>query len=75
MAILLHYALLSAFGWMFIEGIHLYRMMTEVRNINQGPMTYYYVFAYGVPGLIVGLAVPLSEADYGQQVNVNNQHL
>ncbi|XP_071784509.1 cadherin EGF LAG seven-pass G-type receptor 2-like isoform X3 [Asterias amurensis] len=73
-AILLHYALLSAFGWMFIEGIHLYRMMTEVRNINQGPMTYYYVIAYGVPGIIVGLAVPLSETNYGQQVNVNNQH-
>ncbi len=53
---------------MFIEGIHLYRMMTEVRNINQGPMTYYYVIACGVPGIIVGLAVPLSESNYGQHL-------
>ena len=60
---------------MFVEGIHLYRMMTEVRNINRGGMSWYYIVAYGVPGIIVGLAVPLSEATYGHQLNVANAKL
>ncbi|XP_041458442.1 cadherin EGF LAG seven-pass G-type receptor 2-like isoform X3 [Lytechinus variegatus] len=73
-AIILHYALLSAFGWMFVEGIHLYRMMTEIRDINTGPMTYSYVLSYGLSALIVGLAVPLSNINYGSQVNSRNEH-
>ncbi|XP_072181687.1 cadherin EGF LAG seven-pass G-type receptor 2-like [Diadema setosum] len=73
-AIILHYVLLSAFGWMFVEGVHLYRMMTEIRDINSGPMTYSYVISYGVSALIVGMAVPLSNINYGTQVNSNNEH-
>lgn len=74
-AIILHYALLAAFGWMFVEGVHLYRMMTEIRDINTGPMTYSYVLSYGLSALIVGLAVPLSNINYGSQVNSRNEHL
>lgn len=74
-SICLHFLLLGAFSWMFIEAVHLYRMMTEVRNINMGPMTTYYIVCYGLPGIIVGLAVPLSNVDYGPQSNAKDQYL
>ena len=35
-AIALHYFYLCAFAWMFIEGIHLYRMMTDKPGIDHG---------------------------------------
>ncbi|XP_071817220.1 cadherin EGF LAG seven-pass G-type receptor 2-like isoform X4 [Apostichopus japonicus] len=73
-SICLHFLLLGAFSWMFIEAVHLYRMMTEVRNINMGPMTTYYIVCYGLPGIIVGLAVPLSNVDYGPQSNAKDQY-
>ena len=50
---------------MLVEGLHLYRMMTEIRDINQGSMKFYYVVGYVVPGIIVGLAVGLNTDGYG----------
>ena len=64
-AIVLHYFFMCTFAWMFVEGLHLYRMMTEIRNINQGSMRFYYVIGYVIPGIIVGLAVGLSADGYG----------
>ncbi|XP_033106725.1 cadherin EGF LAG seven-pass G-type receptor 2-like isoform X3 [Anneissia japonica] len=73
-AITLHFTLLSVFSWMFIEFFHLYRMMTEIRNINHGQMTFYYLVGYGIPGIIVCLAVPLSIEEYSMQINNSNEH-
>ncbi|XP_071960078.1 cadherin EGF LAG seven-pass G-type receptor 1-like [Antedon mediterranea] len=73
-AITLHFTLLSVFSWMFIEFFHLYRMMTEIRNINHGQMTFYYLVGYGIPGIIVCLAVPLSIEEYNMQINSSNEH-
>lgn len=53
-AILLHYFFMSAFGWMFVEALHIYRMQTEVRNINYGAMRFYYAIGWGVPAIITG---------------------
>lgn len=47
MAIMLHYMFLCVFSWMFIEAIHLYRMLTEMRDINHGQMRFYYSIGYG----------------------------
>ncbi|KAH0630148.1 hypothetical protein JD844_012822 [Phrynosoma platyrhinos] len=38
-AILLHYFFLSNFAWLFVQGLHIYRMQTEARNINYGAMS------------------------------------
>ncbi|KAM8930807.1 cadherin EGF LAG seven-pass G-type receptor 3 [Pelodytes ibericus] len=64
-AILLHYFFLSTFAWLFVEGLHIYRMQTEVRNINFGAMRFYYAIGWGVPAIITGLAVGLDPEGYG----------
>ncbi|XP_026094789.1 cadherin EGF LAG seven-pass G-type receptor 1-like [Carassius auratus] len=64
-AILLHYSYMCAFAWMFVEGLHIYRMLTEIRNINQGHMRFYYAIGWGIPAIITGLAVGLDPQGYG----------
>ncbi|XP_045146623.1 cadherin EGF LAG seven-pass G-type receptor 1, partial [Echinops telfairi] len=64
-AIILHYGHMSSFAWTFVEGLHVYRMLTEARNIDTGPMRFYYVVGWGVPAVIVGLAVGLDPQGYG----------
>nr|XP_025039040.1 cadherin EGF LAG seven-pass G-type receptor 1 isoform X3 [Pelodiscus sinensis] len=64
-AILLHYFYMSTFAWMFVEQLHIYRMLTEVRNINFGHMRFYYVVGWGIPAIITGLAVGLDPHGYG----------
>ncbi|XP_006824531.1 cadherin EGF LAG seven-pass G-type receptor 2 [Saccoglossus kowalevskii] len=73
-AIALHYFFMATFSWMFVEGLHLYRMLTEVKNINRGQMKFYYVVGYGLPLVIVSLAVGLSQDKYGKQINQNGEH-
>ncbi|KAM6985970.1 cadherin EGF LAG seven-pass G-type receptor 1 [Aplochiton taeniatus] len=66
-AILLHYFYMCTFAWMFVEGLHIYRMLTEVRNINHGHMRFYYAMGWGIPAIITGLAVGLDPQGYGNQ--------
>ncbi|XP_076860885.1 LOW QUALITY PROTEIN: cadherin EGF LAG seven-pass G-type receptor 1 [Brachyhypopomus gauderio] len=53
-AILLHFFYMCTFAWMFVEGLHIYRMLTEMRNINHGHMRFYYAIGWGVPAVITG---------------------
>uniref|UniRef100_A0A669E8W2 Cadherin EGF LAG seven-pass G-type receptor 1a n=1 Tax=Oreochromis niloticus TaxID=8128 RepID=A0A669E8W2_ORENI len=64
-AILLHYFYMCTFAWMFVEGLHIYRMLTELRNINYGHMRFYYAMGWGIPAIITGLAVGLDPQGYG----------
>ncbi|GCB72987.1 hypothetical protein scyTo_0006570, partial [Scyliorhinus torazame] len=64
-AILLHYFFMAIFAWIFVEGLHIYRMQTEARNINFGAMRFYYAIGWGVPAIITGLAVGLDPEGYG----------
>ncbi|XP_063053636.1 cadherin EGF LAG seven-pass G-type receptor 1 [Engraulis encrasicolus] len=64
-AILLHYSYMCTFAWIFVEGLHIYRMLTEQRNINQGHMRFYYAIGWGIPAIITGLAVGLDPQGYG----------
>uniref|UniRef100_A0A7N8YR41 Cadherin EGF LAG seven-pass G-type receptor 1 n=1 Tax=Mastacembelus armatus TaxID=205130 RepID=A0A7N8YR41_9TELE len=64
-AILLHYFYMCTFAWMFVEGLHVYRMLTELRNINHGHMRFYYAIGWGIPAIITGLAVGLDPQGYG----------
>uniref|UniRef100_A0A8D0AXG8 Cadherin EGF LAG seven-pass G-type receptor 1 n=1 Tax=Sander lucioperca TaxID=283035 RepID=A0A8D0AXG8_SANLU len=64
-AILLHYFYMCTFAWMFVEGLHVYRMLTELRNINHGHMRFYYAMGWGIPAIITGLAVGLDPQGYG----------
>uniref|UniRef100_A0A7N8XAH5 Cadherin EGF LAG seven-pass G-type receptor 2 n=1 Tax=Mastacembelus armatus TaxID=205130 RepID=A0A7N8XAH5_9TELE len=64
-AILLHFFYLCTFSWLFLESLHIYRMISEVRDINYGPMRFYYLIGWGVPAFITGLAVGLDPEGYG----------
>lgn len=64
-AICLHYAWLAAFAWTTVDCIHLYRMLTEMRDINHGPMGFYFSMGYGAPAIIVGLSVGVRAHEYG----------
>ena len=65
-AILLHYLWLSAFSWLLLESVHVHRMLTEMRDVNHGAMRFYYSLGYGVPAIIVGLAVGVRADQYGK---------
>ncbi|XP_075907847.1 cadherin EGF LAG seven-pass G-type receptor 1 isoform X3 [Nelusetta ayraudi] len=64
-AILLHYFYMCTFAWMFVEGLHIYRMLTELRDINHGHIRFYYAMGWGIPAIITGLAVGLDPHGYG----------
>ncbi|XP_043932407.1 cadherin EGF LAG seven-pass G-type receptor 2 isoform X2 [Protopterus annectens] len=64
-AILLHFFFMCTFAWIFLEGLHIYRMLSEVRDINFGAMRFYYMIGWGVPAFITGLAVGLDPEGYG----------
>lgn len=57
-AILLHCFFLSTFAWLFVQGLHIYRMQTEARNVNFGAMRFYYAIGWGVPAIITGESMP-----------------
>lgn len=64
-AIGLHYAWLSTFAWTLVDSIHLYRMLTEMRDVNHGQMRFYYTIGYGLPAIIVGLTIGVRADQYG----------
>ncbi|KAG8227385.1 hypothetical protein J437_LFUL000393, partial [Ladona fulva] len=64
-AIALHYLWLSAFSWVLVDALHLYRMLTEVRDVNHGRMRFYSTLGYGLPAIIVGLTVGVRADQYG----------
>ncbi|XP_066526353.1 cadherin EGF LAG seven-pass G-type receptor 2 [Hoplias malabaricus] len=64
-AILLQFFYLCVFSWLFLEGLHVYRMLSEVRDVNYGPMRFYYLIGWGLPAIVTGLAVGLDPEGYG----------
>ncbi|KFO18617.1 Cadherin EGF LAG seven-pass G-type receptor 3, partial [Fukomys damarensis] len=64
-AILLHYFFLSTFAWLLVQGLHLYRIQVEPRNVDRGAMRFYHALGWGVPAVLLGLAVGLDPEGYG----------
>lgn len=64
-AIGLHYTWLSAFAWTLVDSVHLYRMLTEMRDVNHGQMRFYYTIGYAMPAIIVGLTIGVRADQYG----------
>jgi hypothetical protein len=60
-----HYFHLSSYLWIFIISLHLYLMLTELRDINKlGSPVFYYVIAYVLPTIIVSLTLGLKQDVY-----------
>ena len=70
-AIMMHYVFLCTFSWMLLEGIHVSIMLgrpsSEPAHVRLRPQKWciLYLFAYGVPLLIVAISVAFHFADYG----------
>ncbi|XP_077966243.1 cadherin EGF LAG seven-pass G-type receptor 2-like [Styela clava] len=64
-AIFIHFFFMSTFAWVFVEGLHLYRMLKEKRDVNRGNMRVYYLFGWGIPAIITALSVGLDAKGFG----------
>ncbi|ELU11325.1 hypothetical protein CAPTEDRAFT_226868 [Capitella teleta] len=62
---LLHYFFLASFAWMCVEGIQLYVMLIEVFESEKSRVKYYYLAAYGLPALVVGISAAVDHKGYG----------
>ncbi|XP_044741072.1 latrophilin Cirl-like isoform X3 [Chrysoperla carnea] len=62
---LLQLFFLCAFAWMFLEGFQLYVMLVEVFEAEKSRAHWYYLFAYGLPLLIVSTAAGIDPLSYG----------
>uniref|UniRef100_A0A8R1TJV8 G_PROTEIN_RECEP_F2_4 domain-containing protein n=1 Tax=Onchocerca volvulus TaxID=6282 RepID=A0A8R1TJV8_ONCVO len=63
-AVALHYLFLAAFCWMLLEGYQLYLMLVQVFETDEGKTILYYLFAYGLPAVIVAVTAGISWSNY-----------
>lgn len=61
----LQFFFLSAFAWMFFEGFQLYVMLVEVFEAEKSRLRWYYLFAYGIPFIIVLTSALIYPQGYG----------
>ena len=66
-AVILHYLHLSTYLWILIISLHLYRMLTELRDINKvgskAPVIYYAI-AYVIPSILISLTLSIKQDLY-----------
>uniref|UniRef100_UPI00398F63D8 adhesion G protein-coupled receptor E2-like isoform X2 n=1 Tax=Pristiophorus japonicus TaxID=55135 RepID=UPI00398F63D8 len=65
----LHYFFLAAFVWMFLEGVQLFLMVRNIRQLrvphSEKTGRYMYSCGYGVPAIIVVISAAVSHDGYG----------
>lgn len=66
----MHYLYLAAFFWMFLEGLHLFLTVRNLKVANYSSANWFkkrfiYPLGYGVPAMIVGLSASLGPNIYG----------
>ncbi|XP_053647210.2 latrophilin Cirl isoform X3 [Cherax quadricarinatus] len=63
---ILHYTVLSAFAWMFMEGVHVYLSVARAVECDSLRLRWWnYALAYGLPLLVVGTAAVIDPFSYG----------
>ncbi|CAL1535432.1 unnamed protein product [Lymnaea stagnalis] len=63
----LHYFLMAAFTWMFLEGLHIIFMLVQVFDSSRSRVPYYYLTGYGVPLIIVSASCLFNYRGYGTE--------
>ncbi|XP_040398897.1 adhesion G protein-coupled receptor E3-like [Cygnus olor] len=66
----LHYFFLASFAWMFLEGLHLFLTVRNLRvlnyiNANRFKRRYIYPVGYGLPAIVVATSVAIHPKGYG----------
>ncbi|XP_069173526.1 latrophilin Cirl isoform X4 [Procambarus clarkii] len=63
---ILHYTVLSAFAWMFMEGVHVYLSVARAVECDSLRLRWWhYTLAYGLPLLVVAAAAVIDPFSYG----------
>uniref|UniRef100_A0A8D0LBF9 Uncharacterized protein n=1 Tax=Sphenodon punctatus TaxID=8508 RepID=A0A8D0LBF9_SPHPU len=67
---LLHFLYLSCFTWMFLEGLHLFLMVRNLKVVNYTSASrfkkrYMYPFGYGFAALMVAISASVNPGGYG----------
>ncbi|XP_010567193.1 PREDICTED: EGF-like module-containing mucin-like hormone receptor-like 1 [Haliaeetus leucocephalus] len=70
MAGFLHYLFLACFAWMFLEGLHLFLTVRNLRVLNYTSASrfrkrYIYPVGYGVPAIVVAVSAAVHPDGYG----------
>ena len=67
LAVVQHFLHLSAYMWLLIAVVHLYRILTELRDINKsqsGVPLFYYIIAIALPTIVVSLTLGIKQDIY-----------
>ncbi|XP_044850505.1 adhesion G protein-coupled receptor E3-like [Mauremys mutica] len=67
---LLHYLFLACFTWMFLEGLHLFLTVRNLKVVNYTSASrfkkrFMYPFGYGFPALVVAISAAVNPGGYG----------
>ncbi|XP_065432189.1 adhesion G protein-coupled receptor E3-like isoform X2 [Chrysemys picta bellii] len=67
---LLHYLFLACFSWMFLEGLHLFLTVRNLKVMNYTSASrfkkrFMYPFGYGFPALVVAISAAVNPDGYG----------
>ncbi|XP_065432359.1 adhesion G protein-coupled receptor E3-like [Chrysemys picta bellii] len=67
---LLHYLFLACFTWMFLEGLHLFLTVRNLKVVNytsagRFKKRFMYPFGYGFPALVVAISAAVNHKGYG----------
>ncbi|XP_065432186.1 adhesion G protein-coupled receptor E3-like isoform X2 [Chrysemys picta bellii] len=67
---LLHYLFLACFSWMFLEGLHLFLTVRNLKVVNYTSASrfkkrFMYPFGYGFPALVVAISAAVNADGYG----------
>ena len=74
-AVFLHYLHISTYLWLLIIALHLYRMLTELRDINKigsKAPAFYYVIAYVIPSILSSLSLGIKQDLYTSSFFTNS---
>ncbi|XP_044851154.1 adhesion G protein-coupled receptor E3-like [Mauremys mutica] len=66
----LHYLFLACFSWMFLEGLHLFLTVRNLKVVNYTSASrfkkrFMYTFGYGFPALVVAISAAVNPGGYG----------
>ncbi|XP_039370952.1 adhesion G protein-coupled receptor E3-like [Mauremys reevesii] len=66
----LHYLFLACFSWMFLEGLHLFLTIWNLKVVNYTSTSWFkkrfmYLFGYGFPALVVVIFAAVNPDGYG----------
>ncbi|XP_054663840.1 adhesion G protein-coupled receptor E3-like isoform X2 [Grus americana] len=69
---LLHYLFLACFAWMFLEGLHLFLTVRNLRVLNYTSTSrfrkrYIYPVGYGMPAIVVAISAAIHPGGYGTE--------